>query len=39
VTFTAEQQARLAAAFPGGVCDYSKRGVNQAPPAGVWQHF
>jgi len=30
-TFTADQQARLRAAFPGGVCDYSKPGVNQVP--------
>ena len=29
VTFTAEQQARLAAVFPTGVCNWSKRGVDQ----------
>jgi hypothetical protein len=27
--FTAEQRARLGAIFPDGVCDWSKRGVNQ----------
>jgi hypothetical protein len=31
VTFTADQQARLAAAFPAGVCDWSKLGVGQVP--------
>jgi hypothetical protein len=29
VTFTDEQWTRLQAAFPGGVCDYNKRGVSQ----------
>ena len=29
VTFTAAQLARLNAAFPGGVCDWSKPGVSQ----------
>jgi hypothetical protein len=29
ITFTAGQQARLNAAFPGGVCDWSKPGVGQ----------
>ncbi|MFL5430887.1 MAG: DUF6351 family protein, partial [Myxococcales bacterium] len=33
-TFTADQQARLRAAFPGGVCDFSKPGVNQVPFVG-----
>ena len=33
VTFSAAQQARLAAAFPGGVCDWSKLGVGQQDPA------
>jgi hypothetical protein len=36
VTFTAEQQARLQTAFPGGVCDYSRPGVGQQPPTGAW---
>ncbi len=29
VTFTDEQWSRLQQAFPGGVCDYTKRGVSQ----------
>lgn len=29
VTFTPAQQARLAAVFPGGVCDWSKPGIGQ----------
>ena len=36
VTFTAEQQARLEAAFPDGVCDYTQPGVGQQPPIGAW---
>ncbi len=38
VTFTADQQARLAAVFPTGVCDWSKRGVDQVPARG-WTTF
>jgi hypothetical protein len=30
ITFTVTQQARLSAAFPSGVCDWSKPGVAQA---------
>ena len=33
-TLTASQMARLMAVFPGGVCDFSKSGVNQKPAAG-----
>jgi hypothetical protein len=33
---TTEQQARLQAIFPTGVCDYSKLGVEQQPPLGTW---
>jgi hypothetical protein len=33
-TLTTAQQARLAAVFPGGVCDWSKPGVEQQPSAG-----
>ena len=33
------QLARLNAAFPGGVCDWSKPGVGQGPLAGTWQSF
>jgi len=32
ITFTAGQQTRLAAVFPGGVCDWSKPGVGQQDP-------
>jgi hypothetical protein len=32
VTFTPTQQTRLAAVFPGGVCDWSKPGVGQQDP-------
>jgi hypothetical protein len=39
VAFTAEQQARLRATFPDGVCDYSRRGAGQLRPAGVWQDW
>jgi hypothetical protein len=31
VVFTTEQLRRLHAAFPGGVCDWSKPGVGQQP--------
>jgi hypothetical protein len=39
VTFTVEQQARLRATFPGGVCDYTRRGVNQVGVNGTWQSY
>lgn len=39
VTFTDDQWARLQAAFPNGVCDYSVPGVGQRPPAGPWLTF
>ena len=29
VSFSADQQARLHTAFPGGVCDYGSKGVGQ----------
>jgi len=32
IVFTAGQQARLQAVFPGGVCDWTKPGVGQQPP-------
>jgi hypothetical protein len=38
VTFTADQQARLAAVFPAGVCDWTKSGVGQVPADG-WTTF
>jgi hypothetical protein len=39
VRFTPDQQQRLQQAFPKGVCDWSKPGVEQQPPAGVWQTY
>jgi hypothetical protein len=39
VTFTPAEQAQLQAAFPGGVCDYSRPGVGQQPPLGTWLSF
>ena len=30
------QQARLATAFPTGVCDWRKRGVSQVEPRRTW---
>jgi hypothetical protein len=39
VTFTAAQQARLQAAFPTGVCDWSKPGVDERPPLGAWLDY
>jgi hypothetical protein len=39
VSFTPEQWARLRAAFPDGVCDWHRRGVEQRDLAGTWQSF
>ena len=39
VTFTPSELARLNAIFPSGVCDWSKPGVNQSLPDGVWLSF
>ena len=39
VSFTAAQQARLQAAFPAGVCDWSKPGVDERPPLGAWLDY
>jgi len=36
VAFTATQWARLQAAFPSGVCDWSKPGYEQQDPLGTW---
>ena len=38
VTFSADERARLSAIFPGGVCDWSKPGVNQTPVV-AWASF
>jgi Tannase-like family of unknown function (DUF6351) len=39
VAFTPAQWARLETAFPDGVCDWDKRGVNQVDLEGTWQRF
>ena len=36
---TAADMARLKRIFAAGVCDWSKPGVEQQPPAGTWQTF
>ena len=36
VTFTPDEMKRLQSIFPGGVCDYSRPGSNQAPLAGTY---
>lgn len=38
VTFSAQEQQRLAAVFAAGVCDWSRPGVAQEPPQG-WLNF
>jgi hypothetical protein len=38
VTFTADEWAQLAKAWPSGVCDYSKPGVHQQPTI-PWQTY
>ncbi len=37
--FTAAEKAQLRSAFPRGVCDYSKSGVGQQRPRGVWLDY
>ncbi len=39
VEFTAEQWARLQAAHPGGVCDWSQPGIGQVPISEVWRDY
>jgi hypothetical protein len=39
VVFTDGQQERLRAAFADGVCDYTRTGVAEQSPAGVWQTY
>jgi hypothetical protein len=36
---TDDQIGRLRAVFPGGVCDYSKPGVEQSAPRGTWLRY
>jgi hypothetical protein len=37
--FAAPEKTRLAAAFPDGVCDYSKPGVGQGVVEGTWLKY
>ncbi|OLF17864.1 hypothetical protein BU204_08600 [Actinophytocola xanthii] len=39
VRFTAAQRDQLRRAFPSGVCDYGRPGVEQTRPAGTWQRY
>ena len=39
VTFTADEMTRLKQIFPGGVCDWSKPGVEQQRLSGTWLIF
>lgn len=39
VDFTESQRARLRRVFPRGVCAYSRPGVHQQAPAGIWQSY
>ncbi len=38
-SFSEAQKARMKAAFPTGVCDFSKPGVGQAPIKGTYQRY
>ncbi|TDW21952.1 DUF6351 family protein [Kribbella kalugense] len=37
--FSAADRVKLRQAFPSGVCDYSKPGIGQRPPAGIWLNY
>ena len=39
VPLTAAEFARLQAVFPSGVCDYTRPGMSQQPPAGPWMTY
>jgi len=39
VVFTPGEMARLKKTFAGGVCDWSKPGVEQQKPGGTWSRF
>lgn len=39
VSFTAAEMASLRAAFPSGVCDYRRPGVDQQRPIGSWLSY
>jgi hypothetical protein len=38
-SFSADQMAKMKAIFPGGVCDYAKKGVNQVALKGTYQKY
>ena len=38
-SLTPDQATRLRAIFPGGVCDYRRPGVGQAPVEGTWLRY
>jgi hypothetical protein len=38
-SFTPAELTRLKTIFPQGVCDWSKPGVHQQPPVGVWLRY
>ena len=39
VAFTPDQQNRLVANYPGGVCDWSRPGLEQQGQRGTWLSF
>lgn len=39
VPFSAQERARLKRVFSEGVCDWTRPGVDQQPPAGAWLSF
>jgi hypothetical protein len=39
VVFSDAEMARLKRIFPGGVCDWSKPGVNAKPLTAVWRRY
>ena len=39
VRFTPAQKKQLRAAFPTGVCDYTRAGVAAQPPSGTWLRY
>jgi len=39
VTFSAAEMQKLRSIFPEGVCDYTKKGVEQQPLIGTWLSF
>ncbi|HYP08190.1 MAG TPA: DUF6351 family protein, partial [Bryobacteraceae bacterium] len=39
VLFTPDEKKRLISIFPAGVCDWTRRGVYQTNPTGLWQSY